>query len=97
MTRIRLSVAAKRDVREAQEWYAQQKPDLDLEFRDELERTLDHIRAFPESYPVVHRDVRRANLHRFPYSVFYHRREKGLFVLAVMHHARHPRHWQRRR
>ncbi|MCP4663962.1 MAG: type II toxin-antitoxin system RelE/ParE family toxin [bacterium] len=97
MTRIRLSVAAKRDVREVQEWYATQKPDLDLEFRDELERTLGHIRAFPESCAVVYKDVRRANLHRFPYGVFYHRRKNDLFVLAIMHHARHPRHWQRRR
>ena len=97
MTRIRLGAEAKRDVREARDWYADQKPGLDLEFRDELDRTLGRIRDFPESYPIVYKDVRRANLHRFPYGVFYHRRKGGLFVLAVASHARHPRRWQERR
>ena len=96
MTQIRLSAEAKEDVREARDWYAGQRPGLDLEFRDELDHTISRIRAFPEGYPVVHKDVRRANLHRFPYGVFYHRRKEGWLVLAVIHHARHPRNWQRR-
>jgi len=94
--RIRLGSEAKRDVCEAQDWYARQEPGLDLEFRDELDSTLRRIREFPESYPVVHKDVRRADLRRFPYGVFYHRRESGWFVLGVIHHARHPRHWRGR-
>ncbi len=97
MTTIRLSSAARWDVREAKDWYAERKPDLDLEFRDELDHTLDRIRAFPESYPVVYKDLRRANLRRFPYGVFYHRRKSDWLVVAVIHHARHPRRWQRRR
>lgn len=97
MTTIRLSSAAKRDVREAKDWYAERQPDLDLLFRDELDQALDRIRAFPESYPVVYKELRRANLRRFPYAIFYRRRESDWLVVAVIHHARHPRHWQRRR
>ncbi len=97
MTTIRFSAAAKQDTREAKNWYAEQRQGLDLEFRAALDRTIDRIEAFPESYAVVYKDVRRANLHRFPYAVFYHRRESGWFVLGVVHHARHPRLWQRRR
>ena len=97
MTEVRFSLEAKRDVREAKEWYAARKPLLDLEFRDELDQLTGRIRAFPKSYPIVYKDVRRANLRRFPYAVFYHRRGSDWFVLAVVHHARHPRHWQRRR
>ena len=40
MTEIRLGQAAKRDIREAKDWYDEQKPGLDLEFRDELEKTV---------------------------------------------------------
>ncbi len=96
MTFIRLGSAAKSDVREAKAWYARQRPGLDLEFRDELDATLARIRAFPESYAGVYKDVRRAGLRRFPYGVFYRRREGGIFILAVIHHARHPRHWKSR-
>ena len=33
--------------------------------------------------------LRRANRRRFPYGVFYRRRESDWLVVAVIHHARH--------
>lgn len=95
---IRISAAAQRDIEAAKEWYAaQQVPGLDLRFRREVEQVLQRVEDLPLGFPLVHKDVRRANLHRFPYSVFYHQRAGAPFVLAVTHHARHPRVWQRRR
>ena len=71
MTRIVFSAAAQRDVAEAKEWYVDQLvPNLDLLFQQELERTLKKIESFPASFRIVHKNVRQANLHRFPYSVF---------------------------
>ena len=97
-TQILLSAAAQRDIAAAKEWYAdQQIPGLELRFQRELEGTLQQIESFPVGYPVVHKNVRRANLHRFPYGVFYHLRGDTPYVLAVMHHARHPRAWKGRR
>lgn len=96
MIRARLSSAAERDVSEAQHWYAAQSSGLDLAFRDELDRMLIQIRTHPESSPVVHQTVRRANLRRFPFSVFYAHRTDHIFILGVVHHARHPRQWMRR-
>ena len=96
MIRARLSSVAERDVLEAQEWYAGKTPGLDLSFRDELDRLLIQIRTYPEAYPVVHENIRRANLRHFPYGVFYVRRKDHVFVLGVVHHARHPRRWKRR-
>ena len=98
VTRILFGSAAQQDVAAAREWYADQPvPDLDLRFQRELEAILAKIESFPSSFRVVHRDIRQASLHRFPYSVFYHRRGEDLYVLAVLHHARHPNTWQRRR
>jgi plasmid stabilization system protein ParE len=67
-----------------------------LDFREELRTVLELIRSHPSGFPILRKDIRRANLRRFPYGVFYRLRQDGLFVLAVVHHARHPRHWQRR-
>lgn len=70
--RVRFSAAAQQDVAAAKEWYAKQLvPNLDVRFRDELERILGKIESIPLGFPVVYKDIRRANLHRFPYSVFY--------------------------
>ena len=94
---IRFSSAAIRDVAAAKEWYAAQDvPDLDLRFQRELEQVRETIESFPSGFPIVYRDIRRANLNRFPYGVFYHRRGDVLYVLGVIHHARHPSSWQRR-
>lgn len=98
MTRILFSAAAQADVASAKDWYADQSvPGLDVRFRKELEATLSRIEAFPAGFEVVHEDIRQASLRRFPYSVFYHRRGEDLYVLAVLHHARRPEVWQRRR
>lgn len=96
MIRARLSSAAERDVLEAQQWYARQAPGLDLAFRDELDRVLIQIRTYPASFAVVHENVRRANLRRFPFGVFYVQRRDRIFVLGVVHHARHPSRWKNR-
>jgi plasmid stabilization system protein ParE len=94
--RTRLSSAAERDVLAAQKWYARQGTGLDLSFRDELDHVLNHIRIHPASFPVVHNSVRRANLQRFPYGVFYVLRRSHVLILGVVHHARHPGRWMTR-
>ena len=96
MIRTRFSSAAEKDLLAAQEWYARQRPGLDLSFRDELDRTLAQIRAHPASFPILHEKIRRANLRRFPYGVFYVVRVDHVFILGVIHHSRHPSRWKSR-
>lgn len=70
--RVRLSEAAQRDVHEAKEWYVENGArGLDLRFQHELEYVLQQIEAFPSSFQIIHRDVRKVNLRRFPYAVFF--------------------------
>jgi toxin ParE1/3/4 len=94
--RLRFSSAAEKDLIEAQAWYADQAPDLDLAFRDELDHTLLQMRTYPAGFPMVHESIRRANLRRFPYSVFYVERRDHLFLLGIVHQSRSPSFWKRR-
>ena len=59
---------------------------------------LDLIGAYPEAGPAVHRDLRRALVHRFPYSLYYRLvREAALIEFrAMVHQRRHPRSWRQR-
>jgi plasmid stabilization system protein ParE len=50
----------------------------------------------PELFRKVRGEARRVMLHKFPFGVFYIARSEFVSVVAVMHHARDPRHWQRR-
>ena len=97
MTKVRLSSAAQQDLRGIQRWYAELSPRLDLHFQRELEEVLRQMEDFPSGYPMVYKDIRKASLSRFRYGVFYHLRGSVLYILAIVHHARHPNVWQKRR
>lgn len=88
--------AARDDVAQAFHWYERQRPGLGSRFEQALDRTLQAVCTFPEAFPIVHRDVRRALLRRFPYGVFYRVRDGAIHVVAVMHGRRDPALWRSR-
>ena len=94
---VRLTPAAKQDLRETLRWYRHGKSGLDLEFKRSLEACLAGVRRTPKAYLSVHRDVRRALLHRFPYAVFFVLKSDSIVVIACLHGARDPGTWMRRR
>jgi plasmid stabilization system protein ParE len=87
---------ARRDIEAAAVWYEEQSPGLGRRFLDAVEATLGVIRAGPERYARLYRDVRRAGVERFPYGVFYVVRGETVHVIACVHGRRHPRRWQSR-
>jgi plasmid stabilization system protein ParE len=87
---------AERDIQSAYDWYESQEPGLGERFLETVRKRLEAIRDFPESCPVIYRDVRRAVVSRFPYLVFYVVQPNRVTVLAVLHHSRSPATWPRR-
>lgn len=61
-----------------------------------LLETLANIESNPLMYPVVHRNTRRAIIHRFPFGIYYRIVNDAAVVVAVIHCGRHPRHWKDR-
>lgn len=86
-----------RDLDEGASWYEERQPGLRETFLEAVEDTLACIRENPRLYPAVHLDIRRAPLWRFPYGVFFTLIRDEVHVLAVVHDARHPSVWRRRR
>ncbi len=95
--RLFLRPAVERDLDEAADWYEERRPGLREAFLEIVEETLDSIEDNPHLYPVLHLDIRRATLERFPYGVYYALIEGDIHVIAVVHDARHPSVWRRRR
>jgi plasmid stabilization system protein ParE len=62
----------------------------------EVRRIINRISTNPELHGKVLRDVRRAAVRRFPYSVFYRVMPDKIEVLAVFHDSRDPAVWQGR-
>jgi len=62
---------AERDLKSTFEWYESQQSGLGDEFLSAVRERLETLRNFPESAPVLYRDIRRAVVSHFPYVIFY--------------------------
>jgi plasmid stabilization system protein ParE len=89
--------AARMELDEAALWYEERQIDLGIEFIAEIDRCLQVIAEHPDLAPVVHGDIRRLPIKRFPYNIYYRRQDRGVIVLAIFHGKRDPAIWQRRR
>ncbi|HEY2156637.1 MAG TPA: type II toxin-antitoxin system RelE/ParE family toxin [Isosphaeraceae bacterium] len=81
---------------EAFDWYEQQRAGLGVEFAGHVRAVFDRIAAMPELFAPVYRDVRKASVRKFPYTVFYRVKPKSVVVLAVFHGKRNPDDWKSR-
>ncbi len=66
-----LSAEAGVDFDEAADWYGEISADLGDRFIDAVRDVLKRIRAAPQLYGRVWKDVRCARLRRFPYAIYY--------------------------
>lgn len=87
---VRLSDRAELDLLEAQRWYRENAPHIGQRFRRSISDTLGRIASRPTLYAAVHRDVRRAPVRRFPYSIFYRDVGNVPLVIGVLHDSRDP-------
>jgi toxin ParE1/3/4 len=91
---------AQGDVAEAAEWYEGRQKGLGGEFREAVIQVLDVLADNPllncRQHP--HKNIRWRYPRRFPYRVIYEviETENTVIVAAVLHAARHDRHWKKR-
>lgn len=78
------------------EYYEERQPGLGLDFADEVYSALQRIVSFPEAWPTLVEDIRRALIHRFPYGVLYAVESDEIYVIAVMNLNRKPNFWKHR-
>lgn len=88
--------AARAEFNEAFDWYEQQRPGLGVQFAERVQVVFDSIAAMPEMHAPVYRDVRKALVKPYPYSVIYRIRGNRVVVLAVFHSKRNPNIWKSR-
>ena len=60
------------------------------DFYAELRRFMLDAVERPESFSIRERDLRRVNLHRFPYNFLFRIVGGAVRILVVRHHRRHP-------
>lgn len=89
---------AEADITEAALWYDERETGLGLELTFEVHAAIRRAVENPLSHLRMRQrpEVRRVLSRRFPYRIFFIVRDDAIVVFAVIHAARHDRHWRRR-
>ena len=90
MLRVRFRPEARAEIREARSWYERRVGGLGRAFIAEVDTTISFLRLHPQMYAAVSADeqVRRALLHRFPYSLVYEILTVHDIVILACRHVR---------
>ncbi len=96
--RLKILPQAFTDIEEAARWYDKRESGLGTEFLREVLQAVDALPNNPLAYRTRHRrkNVRWKLLDRFPYRVVFQLTDDLITVVAVLHSARHDRHWRTR-
>ena len=88
--------AAKKDIYEARKWYGQYNEELPKRLKEELKLIAESLKLRPYVHAIRYRNVRLAQLYRFPYAVHYFIDETSFTVniIAVHHTAINPSDWR---
>ena len=92
MIRAIFTSAANRDVKRALDFYKREAGMTVADsFIDHIESKVARILKSPESYRVVTKDLRCADLDRFPYQIVYRIASASTIrIISVRHHKQHP-------
>lgn len=82
--KLNVLAIAEADMLMAMAWYDAQYPGLGNSFLEQVDVTFAGILKHPELYQVLFGTIRRAVLHRFPYSVLYRVRDPFIDILGVL-------------
>ena len=97
---VEIRPEAGKDVLEAAGWYETQQPGLGAEFVEEVIRVWDELVENPMLNSRRHpcKNIRWRYPERFPYRIICELDEAShrVLVIAVLHAARHDRHWLKR-
>ncbi|HET6978181.1 MAG TPA: type II toxin-antitoxin system RelE/ParE family toxin [Pyrinomonadaceae bacterium] len=83
--RVILSPDAMAGLSSAIHWYQQTNPDMVARFLLKTRATLNRIKKHPYSFPRIQGVIRRAVLHKFPYSILFVVKKQFVFILAIRH------------
>lgn len=91
--KIKFTKEASHEFHDSVDWYESSTKGLGLKFTDEIESTIERIKLNPALYPSILEDIKRIQLNKFPFSMFYKVEGEILIILRIFHNKRKPIYW----
>ena len=86
-----------KELEKSRNWYDKQSAGLGDRFLDQVDRAMEAISEYPETWPPYIFGTRRFLFHRFPYAVVYYIDKSKIKVIALMHFKQKPGYWKKRK
>lgn len=93
---LEFTIEAVTDVLSAVDWYDRKERGLGARFSRKVESVLTKVRETPRRFPSIHREVRRALTHPFPYQILFVDERQVITVIGVVHGHRGSKFLRRR-
>tara|TARA_B100000315_G_scaffold57471_1_gene51752 strand:- start:992 stop:1471 length:480 start_codon:yes stop_codon:yes gene_type:complete len=74
--KVILRPKAELDLEDAYDWYENQLKGLGADLLAKVDDSLNIIKESPKIFPIIHKNIRRALIHRFPYGIFLLHRQR---------------------
>lgn len=86
---------AENEFSDAINYFEEQQRELGYDFSLEVYKTIQRIKAHPQSWTKISSSIRRILVHRFPFGILYdHDPESAhIYIIAVMHLRKKPGYW----
>lgn len=92
--KVRLLVAARRELEEAIRFYRRQSEIVAKGFHGDVYEAIKRIEKFPMAWQSISTRFRRCQLTKFPYGLIYQCVREEAIVVAVAHLHRQPHYWE---
>lgn len=93
---IELSSEAEVDLDKSYECYYEDNTKAADAFFKQINLGFEHIRQQPNSFPIVHKDIRKYVVKKFPFVIYYQVIGKVIQIIAIFHTSRNPEIWNER-
>lgn len=93
---VTLRLEARQDVWSAANWYESQQRELGQRFLNEILVARSKVAEQPLIYSIIHKNIRRIIVKRFPFAIYYIIKGQSVIIIAVLHMRRNPEIWKKR-
>ncbi len=77
-------------LKESFDWYESQQTSLGEKFRFEVRECIDRLTTKTVDYQAYYESIRKVELKRFPYHLYYKREPERIVILGLFHIKRNP-------
>jgi plasmid stabilization system protein ParE len=93
---IEFSEDAEIDFDNSYQYYLKESVKVAEAFFRQINSSLRKIKKHPDLFPIVFKNIRKFNVRKFPFVIYYFTTIDSIRIIAIFHSSRNPQIWNQR-